>query len=150
MPKQPELHHYSDRASFERIMLLIATIANNPTIAPMEKILQEMRAAAERQGIEFENWSVHTLRADLRTLRQYEILKSGTAYHGGYAIGISTPPPKKIPKKPGTKKSKLTVEEMRVLHEEERLSYSQIAERAGVSRARVGQLLSPQAESAVD
>ncbi|MEQ9237381.1 helix-turn-helix transcriptional regulator [Coleofasciculus sp. E2-BRE-01] len=103
MPKKPQLHPYADRLSFERILLLIATLINHPGIGccnpldrpkkgqhhnalePLQKKEQEF---AQSLGITFpDNYpSIGTLRKDLETLREFGILDR-RMYRWGYYLG---------------------------------------------------------------
>lgn len=91
---------YADSQSFERLMVLIATLVKYPGIGSadgtvlekththdaMEPIGMQMQEVAQELGIELPAYSVHTLRKDLRTLRQYGILDS-RMYRWGYYLG---------------------------------------------------------------
>lgn len=144
MSKNPDIHSYSNRGSFERIMLLIAAIANNPGIAPesgdtppMQALLEAMNAMAQERGIEWQDWSEHTIRKDLVTLRKYGILRSGTAMRSGYVLGQgkTEPPPK--PYRP--RKSALSADEIVKLRREGK-SLADVAKLAGISREAVRQI----------
>lgn len=95
MPKKPELHPHSDRAAFNRLMLLAAAIAQNPGIAPgntggcfREEMIKAMKAIALEQDIAWvKDWSEPTLRKDLETLRNFGLVPSGTALQSGYYLG---------------------------------------------------------------
>lgn len=143
-------HSYQSLASFERLLLLVSAIAQNPGIAnqrqtqqknrdPMDILQDAMAVIAQKQGIEFDRWSSHTIRADLKTLRQYGILPSGTVQRGGYRLNqqqeITQPTKTKT-----RSKSKLTPAQMRQL-QQEGASLRAIAEKSGVSRERVRQIL---------
>lgn len=98
MPATPEPHPYSDRLAFERLMLLIAAIAQNPGIGsvheahhadvdPMDLLQKKIQEIAAEKGIEFEEWSIHTLRKDLVHLRKFGIVPTGTTLRRGYYLG---------------------------------------------------------------
>ena len=97
MPKQPTLHSYSDRAAFDRLMLSIATLVHQPGIgsrsdktAPDQDALvslqQHMQALAQTLAIDLPLPSVHTLRKDLATLRDYTLLDR-QRHDWGYYLG---------------------------------------------------------------
>lgn len=146
MPRLPEIHPYSDRASFERIMLLISAIANKPGIAPqsaevppMQAILIEMQSIAKACEIEWQSWSENTIRKDIAVLRNYKVLPSGTSFRSGYYFGKDATP-QEPPKKPcHPRKSKLNREEIVKLRQEGK-SLAEVAEIAGISRERVRQI----------
>jgi hypothetical protein len=113
MAKSPELHPYADRASYERVMLLVSAIASNPGIAPsgvevspMVALLGEMKAIAHARGMPWKEWSEHTIREDLKELRRFGILREGTAMRSGYYLGKEPPelPPVQRVRKLGRKK----------------------------------------------
>jgi predicted DNA-binding transcriptional regulator YafY len=91
-------HSYSHPEAFERIMLLIAAIAQNPGVGAdetgeslgehdaMALVLVAMQNLATEMGIVLPDYSVHTLRKDLRTLRRYGILEQ-RMYRWGYYLG---------------------------------------------------------------
>jgi predicted DNA-binding transcriptional regulator YafY len=101
MAKKPTPHPYADKLTFDRIMLLIATLVNHPGIGysdtetsdgkyrdallEVQSKLQEIAAAS---GIEFpENYpATPTIRKDLETLRSYGILDK-RMYRSGYYLG---------------------------------------------------------------
>lgn len=99
MAKQAKRHSYTDGQAFERLMVLIATLVQHPGIGAsdvtesagkehdaMEPIVAQMQRIAEELGIELPIYSVHTLRKDLKTLRQYGILDR-RMYRWGYYLG---------------------------------------------------------------
>lgn len=97
MAKLPILHSYSDANSFDRLLLLIATLAQHPGIgsrtvsevrsmAALDEIQMQMKAIATHLNLDIPNYSVHTLRKDLATLRQYEILDRNR-HDWGYYLG---------------------------------------------------------------
>ncbi|WP_416672122.1 helix-turn-helix transcriptional regulator [Egbenema bharatensis] len=97
MTKPITLHPYADRPSFERLLLLIATLLNHPGIGSREKqeprtqdaliaVQTAMQTTAIELGMALPQYSVHTLRKDLATLRQYGLLHSGR-HDWGYYLG---------------------------------------------------------------
>lgn len=97
MPKRPTLHSYSDRASFDRLLVLIATLVHYPGVGSrsakitsdqdsLESLQQHMQQLAETLGLNLPICSVHTLRKDLVTLRHYGILDRGR-HDWGYYLG---------------------------------------------------------------
>ncbi len=91
------LHSYSDRDSFIRLMLLIATLIHHPGIGAvdpnettqpdaMQAVLAQMQQVARDLDFVLPNYSIHTLRKDLKTLRQYGILDR-RMYRWGYYLG---------------------------------------------------------------
>lgn len=99
MAKRAKCHSYTDGQAFERLMVLIATLVQHPGIGAsdvtesegkehdaMEPIVAQMQRVAESLGIELPTYSVHTLRKDLKTLRQYGILER-RMYRWGYYLG---------------------------------------------------------------
>ncbi|HEY9645077.1 MAG TPA: WYL domain-containing protein [Chroococcidiopsis sp.] len=97
MAKAPDIHSYSDRASFDRLMILIATLVKYPGIGSrdaknsrdqdsLEVLLQQMHSVAHSLDIPLPNYSVHTLRKDLVTLRSYGILERHR-HDWGYYLG---------------------------------------------------------------
>jgi hypothetical protein len=142
-------HPYSELPSFERLLLLVAAIAQNPGIAPqkgrnngsdpMVALLDAMRQVAEDQGIELQRWSEHTIRKDLATLRKYGILPNDTALRSGYYLGRKQN--RRLPPLPPTpRKSKLTIAQIKELRDDG-LTLQQIGDRAGLSKERIRQLL---------
>lgn len=149
MPKHPDLHPHSDRRSFERLMLLVAAIAQNPGIgakrngdgvAAMQAMLAAMLDVAAEQGIAYEPCSLHTLKKALGVLRDYGLLPRTVASTEGYYLGLKQERPKLPPRIIQPRKSKLSVAEIGALREQG-LSYQAIADRAGLSKARIGQIL---------
>lgn len=146
MAKPPIVHLYSDRASFDRLMLLISAIANNPGIAPsgiedspIAALLKEMQAIALASGIFWQEWSEPTIRKDLALLRKYSILPS-TTIRGGYYLGQAMPVLPPVIRKPRKNpKSKMSPQEIVRLRGEGR-SLAEIAALAGISRERVRQI----------
>ena len=156
MPKHPDLHPYSDRRSFDRLMLMIAAIAANPGIASkkeahdagvdcMDIIQGAMTAIAPRLKVDYKPHSVHTLKKDVGVLKKRGIIPSGkeTATRGFYIGLLEEPliklPPKRLsPKK--SRKSKLTDEQIKELRSQ-KLTYQKIADQAGISRSRVEQIV---------
>lgn len=100
MPKKITPHLYSDRAAFERLLLLIATFLDHPGIgcpephAPHRKghhqallpVQQALLDTAKRYDIELTSYALPTLRKDLETLRRYGILDRHM-YRWGYYLG---------------------------------------------------------------
>ncbi len=102
MAKKPTPHPYADRLTFDRIMLLIATLVNHPGIghsdtetsdskyhdALLEVQSKLQKVAAESSSIDFpENYpATPTIRKDLETLRHYGILDK-RMYRFGYYLG---------------------------------------------------------------
>jgi hypothetical protein len=105
MAKKPELHPYSDRHSFERLMLLIATLIKYPGVGCITQehkisrekgnhhdalviLQQKVRELGKSIGIEFKEKApaTATLNRDLQTLREYEILER-RMYRWGYYLG---------------------------------------------------------------
>jgi hypothetical protein len=99
MATQIKRHAYVDTPAFERLMVLIATLVQYPGIGAadgaesqeqehdaMKPIVGQMQQVAEALGIGLPTYSVHTLRKDLRTLRQYGILER-RMYRWGYYLG---------------------------------------------------------------
>lgn len=112
MAKKPTIHSYADLSSFERLMLLIATLVQFPGIgsadpeadpahlessgetaidrAPAHDALKQvqdyLQQVAQQQGLTLRDYSIHTLRKDLATLRRYGILDR-RMYRWGYYLG---------------------------------------------------------------
>ncbi len=100
MPKKITPHLYSDRASFERLLLLIATFLHYPGIgcpdpdAPhrdghhqaLESVQHGLLATAQRYEVELVGYALPTIRKDLETLRRYGILDRHM-YRWGYYLG---------------------------------------------------------------
>ncbi|NDJ17981.1 helix-turn-helix transcriptional regulator [Myxacorys almedinensis] len=92
------MHPYSEFKAFTRLLLLITTFVQYPGVGSpdpfveeddhdaMEAVLTRMKTISETLGIEFLDCSVHTLRKDLKTLRQYGILDQ-RMYRWGYYLG---------------------------------------------------------------
>lgn len=149
MPKHPDLHPHSDRRSFERLMLLVAAIAQNPGIAAkrqgagvdgMAAMQAAMLDVAAEQGVEYAPCSPHTLKKDLGVLRNYGILPRNVASSEGYYLGLKQERPKLPPRTIQPRKSKLSVAEIVALREQG-LSYREIGALAGLSRGRIGQII---------
>lgn len=101
MSQSPSTHPYSELPAFERLLLLIATLLQNPGIGsaapalerspdtPHHNAVEAVRLALQElacnQGLEI-NPSVSTLRKDLETLRRYQILEPHM-YRWGYYLG---------------------------------------------------------------
>jgi hypothetical protein len=97
MAKSPDIHLYSDRATFDRLMVLIATLVKHPGIGSrsdknsqeqdsLETLQHHMQAVAEALQMQLPLYSVHTLRKDLVTLRNYGILNRNR-HDWGYYLG---------------------------------------------------------------
>ncbi|MBE9186520.1 WYL domain-containing protein [Microcoleus sp. LEGE 07076] len=101
MAKKPTPHPYADRLTFDRIMLLIATLVNHPGIGHSDTetsdskyhdALLEVRSQLQKIAAEFniqfpENYpATPTIRKDLETLRHYGILDK-RMYRLGYYLG---------------------------------------------------------------
>jgi predicted DNA-binding transcriptional regulator YafY len=101
MAKQPTPHPYADKLTFDRIMLLIATLVNHPGIGYSDtatsdgkyrdallEVQSQLQKIAAELNIEFpENYpATPTIRKDLETLRHYGILDK-RMYRSGYYLG---------------------------------------------------------------
>ena len=100
MPKFSQSHPHSDRQAFERLMLLIATFLQYPSIGSPEAstpnnnhphealtdVKQQIEQLAQEMGITINNCSIPTIRKDLVTLRKYGILNK-RIYRWGYYLG---------------------------------------------------------------
>ncbi|OLP17442.1 hypothetical protein BST81_16765 [Leptolyngbya sp. 'hensonii'] len=100
MAKKPSIHPYADRSSFERLLVLIATFvqypgigADNPTKPTedtthdaLQPVKTRMYEIAQSLQITLPDYSTHTLRKDLVTLRHHGILEKRT-YRSGYYLG---------------------------------------------------------------
>ena len=100
MPKFSQTHPYSDRQAFERLMLLIATFLQYPSIGSPEAspkndnqphdalaaVKQQLEQLAQELDIQINNNAIPTLRKDLVTLRKYGILNN-RIYRWGYYLG---------------------------------------------------------------
>ena len=93
------LNSYANPQAFERLLVLIATLVRHPGVGgrdPLEEkpgdhnaaqdILTQMEQTAQSLSIDFPGYSVHTIRKDLRALRQYGILDD-RMYRWGYYLG---------------------------------------------------------------
>ncbi|MGF1567022.1 MAG: helix-turn-helix transcriptional regulator [Nodosilinea sp.] len=100
MAKPINSHPYSDRAAFERLMLLIATLGQHPGLGcpkaessgddhhdAIEPIQQALAATAASLGFALSAYAAATLRKDLASLRQYGIL-GPQMYRWGYYLGV--------------------------------------------------------------
>lgn len=100
MAKKATLHPYSDQLSFDRVLLLIATLIQYPGIGcpddsensphnALQEVQEKMRSLASRLEINFpeEYPAIATIRKDLETLRKYEILDR-RMYRWGYYVGM--------------------------------------------------------------
>ncbi|MEG5175408.1 WYL domain-containing protein [Microcoleus sp. B3-D7] len=101
MAKKPTPHPYADKLTFDRIMLLIATLVKHPGIGHSDteasdtkyhdallEVQSQLQKVAESSSIEFpENYpATPTIRKDLETLRHYGILDK-RMYRFGYYLG---------------------------------------------------------------
>ncbi len=100
MPKTSDLHPYSDRQAFDRLILLIATFIHHPGIGSPDRIGNKSQSAhesleavkekvyeiAQQYNIPLTKYSIPTLRKDLVTLRKYGILAQ-RIYRWGYFLG---------------------------------------------------------------
>ena len=100
MPKPSNLHQYSDRAAFDRLMLLIATFIQYPGIGCPDRLGSDASSAhesltavkdqvsqiAKQYDISLTKYAIPTLRKDLIALRKYGILEQ-RAYRWGYFLG---------------------------------------------------------------
>ncbi len=101
MAKKPTPHPYADRLAFERIMLLIATLAQYPGVGcaeadadeeghhdALQAVQQQLREVAKTVGVELPDGypATPTIRKDLETLRRYGILDR-RMYRWGYYLG---------------------------------------------------------------
>ncbi len=103
MAKKPVLHPYADRLSFQRLMLLIATLVQHPGVGccdtlaqsqpgmhhnALEAVQTQLRQVAQSLGIELPDDypATATIRKDLETLRDYGILDK-RMYRWGYYLG---------------------------------------------------------------
>jgi hypothetical protein len=103
MAKKPVLHPYADRQSFERLMLLIATLVQHPGVGCCDTLAQsesgkhhnaldavqtKLRTVAQSLGIELPDGypAIATIRKDMETLRDYGILDK-RMYRWGYYLG---------------------------------------------------------------
>ncbi|MGI0493602.1 helix-turn-helix transcriptional regulator [Alkalinema pantanalense CENA528] len=92
-------HPYSQPAAFDRLLILITTLLHHPGIGSadpltdsnlphdaMVAVSNQVKTIAQTLGFPSSDWSVHTLRKDLRTLRTYGILDD-RMYRWGYYLG---------------------------------------------------------------
>lgn len=100
MPKFSQTHAYSDRKSFDRLMLLIATFLKYPSVGSAEATQKnndqphdalaavkfQLEQVAQELGFELNNSAIPTIRKDLVTLRKYGILNK-RMYRWGYYLG---------------------------------------------------------------
>ena len=88
--KHPELHPHSDRTSFERLLLLIATLIQHPGIGatsqsdPLDAVQTAMHAIATEREILLPWYALPTIRKDMSLLRKYGILHDRLYRHGYY------------------------------------------------------------------
>jgi len=100
MPKTSNLHPYSDRQAFDRLILLIAIFINYPGIGSPDRLGNNSQTAhesleavqakvyelAKQSNIPLTKYSIPTLRKDLVTLRKYGLLEK-RIYRWGYFLG---------------------------------------------------------------
>ncbi|MCL1475601.1 helix-turn-helix transcriptional regulator [Argonema antarcticum] len=99
MAKKPTPHPYSDLLSFDRLMLLIATLIQHPGVGckedespadghhdALEQVQNSLQQVARDLNIQLPNYSIPTIRKDLETLRRYGILEQ-RMYRQGYYLG---------------------------------------------------------------
>lgn len=93
MARVPKLHSYSDESSFERLLLLVSVLANQPGIGvrrgdegPEAEIIAAMVVLAAELEIEWVGCAIPTLRQDLALLKRYGILPNVT-HRAGYRLG---------------------------------------------------------------
>ncbi|GAA6620532.1 hypothetical protein NUACC26_063480 [Scytonema sp. NUACC26] len=103
MPKKIITHAYADLATFERLMVLIATFVRYPGVGSnlstdslntpsgehhdaLLEVSVRLQEVARDCGIDLPPYSVHTLRKDLGILRRYNILDK-RIYRWGYYLG---------------------------------------------------------------
>lgn len=101
MAKKPDLHPYSDKQAFERLMLLIATLVQYPGVGggepetppeghrdALQEVQTRLREVAATSEIFFPEGypATPTIRKDLETLRNYGILER-RMYRWGYYLG---------------------------------------------------------------
>jgi predicted DNA-binding transcriptional regulator YafY len=103
MAKKPVVHPYADRLSFQRLMLLIATLVQHPGVGccdtlahsesdkhhnALELVQTQLRQVAQSLGIELPDGypATATIRKDLETLRDCGILDR-RMYRWGYYLG---------------------------------------------------------------
>ncbi len=108
MAKPITPHPHSDRPAFDRLMLLIATILEQPGIGSpdpqqlppsgqhhdaLTSLLQALQTFAQTHNHPLPAYSTATLRKDLQILRHYHILENHM-YRWGYYLGTGalTPP----------------------------------------------------------
>jgi len=100
MAKKATLHPYSDQLSFDRVLILIATLIQYPGIGcpdesengphnALQEVQEKMRSLASRLEINFPEGypAIATIRKDLETLRKYKILDQ-SMYRWGYYVGM--------------------------------------------------------------
>ncbi|MEH2266646.1 helix-turn-helix transcriptional regulator [Nostoc sp.] len=95
-------HAYSDRAAFERLMLLIATLAQYPGVGSSDavektsgqqhhdaliEVQTRLLEIANSMGITLYTCALPTIRKDLTILRQWKILNK-SRYRWGYYLGM--------------------------------------------------------------
>lgn len=89
MPRPPELHPYSDRTAFTRLMLLIAAFVRHPGIGSaepnaeptaqhhnaLEVVRDRLQQLVQDLGFALPPYSAARIRKDVETLRDYGILE---------------------------------------------------------------------------
>ncbi len=97
MAKLPIIHPYSDQAAFDRLLVLIATLVKHPGVGSrrakvtqdqdsLDELQAHMQQVAVDLGMQLPLYSVHTLRKDLVTLRDYGLLERHR-HDWGYYLG---------------------------------------------------------------
>lgn len=101
MARKPQLHAYSDRSAFERLLCLIATFVHYPGIGGPELMLEKtteghhqsleavqeaLQKIAQIYKIDLPYCAIPTLRKDLETLRHHGVLDR-RMYRWGYYLG---------------------------------------------------------------
>ncbi|MGP1386891.1 MAG: helix-turn-helix transcriptional regulator [Thainema sp.] len=100
MSKKVTAHLYGEFLAFNRLILLIATLARFPGVgclhsdasiqekqSALREVQEYMQQVAMSQGITLPEYSIHTLRKDLECLKRYGILEK-RRYRWGYYLGI--------------------------------------------------------------
>jgi hypothetical protein len=91
---------YVTLSAFERLLLLIATLARNPGIGCHDSMQSDfdnhdtlkivhmyLYKLASELNVELPLYSCHTIQSDLKTLRRYGLLDKKRAYRWGYYLG---------------------------------------------------------------
>lgn len=100
MRKKSNSHAYATFSSFERIVILVATLAQHPGVGSfnicefserqqqcaLEEVRDYMQQVAFTRGICLPKYSIATLRKDLECLKRYGILEQ-RRYRWGYYVG---------------------------------------------------------------